>query len=224
MRFRKALSAALVVMCSVVAASALMAATLMTTTSVTTAEAAPPGKGKPTPTPTPTPTATPTQGPVDPADAEFVNMMIPHHYQALIMSRMAPSRSNDPNLIALAGSIEIEQELEIAVMQGWQSENGLEVTNAAMAYNDLIMHHAHHLEEMGMATPAQLAALSAAEGNDFDVLYLQLMIRHHQGALDMIVHVLMHGSDETLAQWANDMYVTQQAQINWMQAMLADKS
>jgi uncharacterized protein (DUF305 family) len=202
-----------------------MAATLMTTTSATTAEAAPPpGKGKPTPTPTPTPTSTPTQGPVNPADSEFVSMMIPHHYQALIMSRMAPGRSNDPNLLALAGQIEVEQDLEIAMMQGWQSENGLEVTDAEMAYHHLIMHHPQHAAEMGMATPAELAALGEAQGNTFDVLYLQLMIRHHGGALDMIVHVLMHGSDETLAQWANDMYVTQQAQINWMQAMLADKS
>ena len=224
MRFRKAAMAALVVVCSLVAAAAVMTATL-TTTSVSTAEAAPPpGKGKPTPTPTPTPTATPTPPPVNPADAEFVSMMIPHHYQAILMSQLAPGRSTDPNLLALASQIEAEQNLEIMIMQGWQTSNGLEVTDPAMAYHHLIMNHPEHAAEMGMATPAELAALSAAQGNEFDILYLQLMIRHHQGALDMIEHVLIHGSDPLLAEWATDMLVTQQTQIFWMQAMLADKT
>ena len=148
---------------------------------------------------------------------------VSHHYQALVMSRMAPTRSSDQDLIALAGQIEVEQDLEIMMMQSWQSWNGLDVTDAETAYNELLQ-DPMMLEQMGMATPAQLDALSAAQGNDFDILYLQLMIRHHEGALDMIDHVLTHGSDEILAQWANDMLVTQQTQIFWMEDMLAGKT
>lgn len=225
MSIRKTLSAFMVVALSFFAITAVMA-----TTSVTTAEAKPPpGKGKskpapePSPSPSPTPAPTPTTPSVNPADAEFVGHMIPHHYQALLMSQMAPTRSNDQNLIALASQIEVEQGLEISMMQAWQSWNGLPVTDAETAYH----HHLHDpmmVEQMGMATPQEMAALSAAQGTAFDVLYLQLMIRHHEGALGMIEDVLIHGSDEILAGWASDMLVTQQAQIYWMEDMLAQKT
>ena len=223
MRFRKAVPAALVAMCSLVAAAAVVTA-MTTATSVSTAEAAPPpGKGKPKPTPTPTPTPTQSPTPVNPADAEFVSMMIPHHYQALLMSQLAPGRSTDSNLLALASQIEVEQSLEIIMMQSWQTSHGLPVTDAAMAYHHMLQ-DPMMLEQMGMATPQQMDALAAAQGTEFDVLYLQLMIRHHEGALDMIEHVLTHGSDPLLAEWATDMMVTQQTQIYWMQAMLDDKT
>jgi uncharacterized protein (DUF305 family) len=218
MRLRTAISAVLVAACSVVGPTAL----------VTTAPAAPPpGKGakppKPTPTPSPTPTATPTPAPVNPADADFVGMMIPHHYQALLMSRMAPTKASDPAVRSIAGQIDAEQGLEISMMQSWQSWNHLEITNAQQAYEEMVQ-DPMMVEMMGMASPEQMAALSAANGSAFDVLFLRLMIRHHQGALDMIVDVLANGSDDILRLWANDMYVTQQAQINWMQDLLASKT
>jgi len=156
------------------------------------------------------------------ADEEFVGMMIPHHYQALVMSRMAPGRSNNQELLALASRIDVEQELEIGMMQNWQMWNGLEVTNAEEAYHHLLMHDPAHAEEMGMATPAEMAQLSAASGTAFDVLYLQLMIEHHEGALDMIIDVLINGSDEIVQWMASDMGVTQQTQIEHMKEMLAD--
>ncbi|MFU8853571.1 DUF305 domain-containing protein [Micromonospora sp. SL1-18] len=222
MRFRLAISAVLVAACSLVATTAL----------VTTGSAAPPltansGKPpkppKPTPTPTATPKPTPTPPPVNPADADFVSMMIPHHYQALLMSQMAPTRTNDQAVRSIASQIDVEQGLEITTMQSWQSWNGLEVTDAEKAYQEHLQ-DPMMLEMMGMATPEQMAALSAANGAAFEVMYLRLMIRHHQGALDMLADVLVHGSDETLRGWANDMYVTQQAQINWMQNLLASKT
>lgn len=226
MRFRKAASAVLVVVFSFAATA------LMTTGGAETAEAKPPpGKGKNAPsTSTTTETGSTTTGTgsttstsVNPVDADFVSMMIPHHQQALVMSQMAPSRSNDQNLLALASQIEVEQGLEISMMQAWQSWNGLEVTDAEQAYQD-VLQDPMMLEDMGMATPEQLDALSAAQGTEFDVLYLQLMIQHHEGALDMIVEVLSHGSDQTLMWWANDMFVTQQSQIFWMDSMLANKT
>lgn len=217
MRFRLAIGAVLVAACSLLA----------TTTLVTVGSAAPPlaaksGKPpKPTATPTPTPTATPL--PVSPADSDFASMMIPHHYQALLMSRMASTRANDQAVLSIAGNIDAEQGLEITMLQAWQSWNGIEVTDAEEAYQEHLQ-DPMMLEMMGMATPEQMTALSAATGADFDVMFLQLMIRHHQGALDMCADILANGSDETLGLWANDMYVTQQAQINWMQDLLASKT
>lgn len=109
------------------------------------------------------------------------------------------------------------------MMQAWQSWNRLEVTDAEQAYEEMLQ-DPMMLEMMGMASPEQMAALSASNGAAFDVMYLRLMIRHHQGALDMIVDVLANGSDEILRGWASDMHVTQQAQINWMQDLLASKT
>jgi uncharacterized protein (DUF305 family) len=156
------------------------------------------------------------------ADVEFVSMMIPHHYQALVMSQMASSRSDNDELLALAGRIDVEQSGEISTMQNWQAWNGLEVTNAEQAYHDLLMHHPGHAEEMGMATPEELAQLSALSGTAFDVLFLQLMIEHHEGALDMIVDVLTNGSDFIVQWMATEMGATQDAQIEQMEGMLAD--
>jgi uncharacterized protein (DUF305 family) len=214
MRLRTAISAVLIAGCVVAGTAALAPA------------APPPGKGKP-PTPTPTATATatstPTPAPVNSADADFVGMMIPHHYQALLMSRMAPTRSSDQAVRSIAGNIEAEQGLEITTMQSWQSGHGLDVTDAQRSYEEMVQ-DPMMVEMMGMASPEQMAALSASQGAAFDVLFLRLMIRHHQGALDMITEVLSNGSDDLLRQWATDMYVTQQAQINWMQDLLASKT
>jgi uncharacterized protein (DUF305 family) len=160
---------------------------------------------------------------VNPVDADFVNMMIAHHYQALLMSQMAPTKTTDHAVLSIAGQIDAEQGLEITMMQSWQSWNRLEVTNAEEAYQEMVQ-DPMMVEMMGMATPEQMAALSATQGAAYDVMFLRLMIRHHQGALDMIADVLANGSDEILRGWANDMYVTQQAQINWMQDLLASKT
>lgn len=148
-------------------------------------------------------------------------MMIPHHFQALVMSGMAPTRSNDDELLALASRIDVEQDLEIYMMQSWQQWNGLPVTDAEQAYQQMLQ-NPMMLEQMGMATPAELDDLSASTGTVFDVLYLELMIEHHEGALDMLVDVLTNGSDETLMWWATDMLTVQYTQILQMEEMLAN--
>lgn len=199
MRYRKLASAALAVAC------------LFGATNASVTAAAQPGAVS----------SAATQAAANPADAEFVSMMIPHHYQALVMSRMAPARSNDQTLLALASRIDVEQDLEIYMMQSWQIWNGLEVTNAEQAYQQ-VLQNPEMLEQMGMATPEELDDLSASTGTAFDVLYLQLLIEHHEGALDMLVNVLTNGSDEILQQWATDMLTTQYTQILQMEAMLAE--
>lgn len=165
--------------------------------------------------------STSMQASANAADAEFVRMMIPHHFQALVMSRMAPTRSSDEELLALASRIDVEQDLEIYMMQSWQQWNNLPVTDAEQAYQQMLQ-NPMMLEMMGMATPEELDDLSSSTGTAFDVLYLELMIEHHEGALDMLIDVLTNGSDETLMWWATDMLTVQQTQIMQMEEMLAD--
>ena len=189
----------------------------------------PPGKGKkPKPPPPPPPTEEPEPDP-DPAptynavDVEFVNMMIPHHFQATVMGQLAASRAGSEDVRALAERIEIEQVVEIGMMQNWQNWNALSVTNAPMAY-EMMLGNPMMLEMMGMASPAQMAALEASSGAAFDQLYLELMITHHQGALRMLVNVLTNGTNTTMEFWATDMLTAQTQQIEVMQAMLADSA
>lgn len=161
--------------------------------------------------------------PYNDADAMFTAMMIPHHYQALVMTELVPDRSSDTQVEALASRIHLEQGLEIGTMRGWQGSRGLPKTDPATAYEE-ILNDPDMLEMMGMATPEELAELETLTGNDFDVLFLNLMIIHHQGAIRMLRDVLLHGQDLDLQQQAQDMMSTQTAQVAIMQDMLATKT
>ncbi len=159
----------------------------------------------------------------DPMDAEFTEMMIPHHYQALVLSDLTPSRSSDATLKALANRIHLEQGLEIKVMQGWQSRNGVPVTDAAMAY-EMMLDDPDMLAEMGMASREDIAELETLSGNAFDIRWLNIMITHHEGAIRMLVDVLVTTTDPDMMQMASDMYATQESQLNAMDEMLAAKT
>ena len=109
-----------------------------------------------------------------PADVRFMQDMIPHHHQALEMAALVAERTNNRELIDVAGRIEASQGDEIAFMQGWLAERG-------EAVPDPTAHHAMHTHHRmaGMATPEQMAELAASEGRAFDRLFLTLMITHH---------------------------------------------
>jgi uncharacterized protein (DUF305 family) len=181
------------------------------------------GKGKPTTTTTtevPPPPPPPPPSSANEADAEFVRMMIPHHHQALVMSGLAPSRSTNVELLALAARIDAEQTVEIGTMQQWQAFNGFDQTDPVTAYQ-MMMQDPAMIEMMGMATQAELEQLEMLSGAAFDQLFLQLMIDHHQGAVDMCVQVMTEGQEPVLQSMANEMLTTQSTQIAQMQAMLA---
>lgn len=188
------------------------------------------GKGKPTTTTTEAPT-TPSSTTTDPAyppppsaanevDADFVRMMIPHHHQALVMSRLAPDRTDDAELLALAGRLDVEQTIEIGTMQQWQAQNGFDETDPVTAYS-MMMQNPAMIEMMGMATQAELDQLESLSGSSFDQLFLELMIDHHQGAVDMCVQVIADGQEPVLQSMANEMLTTQSTQISRMEQMLA---
>ena len=156
------------------------------------------------------------------ADVAFMQMMIPHHAQALQMSRLARSRAADPQVRRLAGRIRAAQGPEILTMASWLAERKMEVPEAAedpMSYD----HSQHGHDGMaGMLTPAGMRELEAARGRSFDRLFLRAMIRHHQGAVEMANHVAATGADLTVSQMAADVFAAQTAEISRMRDMLRE--
>ncbi len=155
-------------------------------------------------------------------DARFMRDMIPHHHQAVEMAALVGERTNNPELIDIASRIDAAQADEIRFMQDWLAERGEPVPDPTAH------HHMHTSHEMaGMATPEQMDALAAAEGIDFDRLFLQLMIRHHDGAVTMVDELLEQpGSayDPVLFEFTSDIVNDQTAEIERMNEMLVGLS
>ena len=157
-----------------------------------------------------------------PDDVRFMQDMIPHHYQAVQMSALVKERTNTPELVDLAGRIDASQADEIKFMQDWLRERGQEVPDPT----DHHSMHTHH-DMAGMATPEQMEALAAARDTDFDRLFLELMIPHHEGAIKMVEELLEQpGSafDPVLFQFTDDITNDQTFEIERMNAMLVSLS
>ena len=157
-----------------------------------------------------------------PADARFMSDMIPHHHQALQMAELVADRTNNPELIDVAGRINASQGDEIEFMQSWLRDRGEPVSDPT-AHDAM---HTHH-SMAGMATPKQMAELAASEGIAFDRLFLALMIRHHEGAVTMVEDLLEQpGSayDPILFEFTNDVTNDQTTEIERMNALLVSLS
>lgn len=152
-----------------------------------------------------------------PADARFYQEMIVHHAQALVMVRSVLPELRDPQVKSLASRIGDEQEPEIAAMSSWLSGRGQDVPPEATNPN-LTDHGSHAMP--GMASSADLARLAAASGAEADRLFLDLMIRHHQGALAMVDEHAKNAADERVEETAAEIHVTQSKQIAQMREML----
>jgi uncharacterized protein (DUF305 family) len=157
-----------------------------------------------------------------PADAQFMQDMIPHHHQALEMAALVADRTNRPELIDAAGRINASQGDEIEFMQQWLRERGERVPEPT-AHE--AMHTSH--EMAGMASPEQMAELAAAEGTAFDRLFLTLMITHHDGAVTMVEELLEQPGaafDPVLFEFTTDITNDQTAEIERMNALLVGLS
>jgi uncharacterized protein (DUF305 family) len=175
------------------------------------------------------------------ADVAFVQGMILHHAQAVTMSDWAATHGARPNLLILCKRIALSQRDEITVMQRWlqdrhlavpdplgmlgnghgqthppmHSMNGMSMPGMAMADTSMTM--------PGMLTPAEMRQLDAAHDSAFDRLYLTGMIRHHQGALDMVAALFATpgaGQQSEVSAFAIDVDAGQRAEMGRMQAML----
>lgn len=152
------------------------------------------------------------------ADIAFVEMMIPHHEQAIEMSDMAldPSAGASPQVVALATEIKSAQGPEIAQMQQWLSDWG--VDPSAGNVGD---HSGHGSMDMGMLSDAQMKQLSQATGTQFDRLWLEGMIAHHEGAVEMAEDVQAKPGNPQVAQLAAQIITSQRAEIAQMQQLLS---
>ncbi len=157
-----------------------------------------------------------------PADARFMQDMIPHHHQALEMAALVADRTNRQELIDVAGRINSSQKDEIAFMQRWLRERGEQVPEPT-AHD--AMHTTHKMA--GMATPEQMAELAASNGTDFDRLFLTLMITHHEGAVSMVEELLKQPGaayDPVLFEFTNEVTNSQSTEIERMNVLLVGLS
>ena len=146
-----------------------------------------------------------TTAPFTDSDLMFAEMMIPHHEQAIEMSELAVNLSQDAEVVALAREILAAQAPEIEQMKTWGNLN-------------LEAHAGHTM--MGMLTPDQMSALSAATGSAFDRLFLEGMIAHHEGAIQMAQMVIQSPNAEA-RKLSEEIIASQTAEIELMQKMLA---
>ena len=164
-----------------------------------------------------------------PADVAFMQMMIVHHEQAVTMASLAPSHTNHPQLLAVAGRITASQKDEAKFMRDWLTQR--RQPTAMPAGDHAMMNHAAMGHVMtgamsmkGMASPEQLAQLAAAKGDAFNRLFLDLMIAHHKGAVDMVEDLTDRGgtaADPILYQFVNDVTNEQTAEIDKMDTLRA---
>jgi len=150
----------------------------------------------------------------DADDVQFAQMMIPHHQQAVEVAAMVPDRSNNPDVIALAAKIAGEQQPEIDTMKAlllqWNvdpNEMSHESGHAGMAM-------------AGMVNDATMVRLDSLKGASFDMLWLQSMISHHQGAIEMAKTEIADGKSADLITLAKNIVAAQQAEIDQMKQML----
>ena len=155
------------------------------------------------------------------ADVKFMQGMISHHAQAIEMTELLASRSDRDVMRRLAQRIELSQEDEIAMMQEWLRSRG-------QAVAELDAHHAPGWEPMpGMLTEEEMGRLEQAQAVEFDPLFLELMIKHHRGALTMVDTLLSQrgaAQDSQLFAFTSDITSDQSMEIDRMDAMLAELS
>ncbi|MGP1275249.1 MAG: DUF305 domain-containing protein [Caulobacterales bacterium] len=170
------------------------------------------------------------------ADTRFMQHMIVHHQQAVDMVALIEGRTDNAQLIALGGRISRSQDDEMTMMRGWLEQRG-----EAVEADDLHAHHSHaghhgHTGHAatdpddvplmtGMLSANQMRALEAAEGAQFDRLFLEGMIHHHEGALLMVDELIAEpgaAEDIIMSDFTGHIVADQTAEILRMQAMLAE--
>ena len=153
------------------------------------------------------------RAPYSEADIEFMAGMIPHHAQAVLIAGWAGSHGARPDVRVLCERIVVGQRDEIETMRTWLRDRGQVVPEANATHHHMKMNGVEHDMLMpGMLTPEELARLDKARGPEWDRLFLEAMIRHHQGALKMVDDLFgAHGAlqDEDVFKFVSDVYADQ---------------
>ncbi|WP_328349996.1 DUF305 domain-containing protein [Mycobacterium sp. NBC_00419] len=145
------------------------------------------------------------------ADVMFAQMMIPHHEQAVQLAAMVPEHSTNGAVIALASTISAQQQPEISAMKAlllqWDVDPHKSADHGSMGMS-------------GMVDDATMAKLGTLNGQEFDTLWLQSMISHHQGAIEMANTEIADGKSPDMISMAKNIVSAQQAEIDQMKKML----
>lgn len=154
------------------------------------------------------------------ADVKFMQGMIHHHSQALLMVKMIATHTKTPELIAMGQKIQLSQSGEITAMKEWLTERKLEVP--MLNPDGTVMDHGDMPSMPGMLTDAQMKALDAARGAKFDELFLVGMIQHHKGALKMVADVREAGGgkETNIGDFLNEVDNDQKTEIVRMYGLL----
>ncbi|KEO86568.1 hypothetical protein EH30_12075 [Erythrobacter sp. JL475] len=166
------------------------------------------------------------------ADVAFMQGMIVHHQQAVEMAKLVEDRTNNEEVVTVAGRILSSQADEIEFMNQWLADRGEKTVMVGMDHSGMdhssMDHSMHamvdHSQMSGMATPEQLAKLASLEGAEFDRMFLGLMIAHHEGAIDMVEALLRQAgsaADPVLFRFVSDVENDQNAEIKRMDVLLA---
>lgn len=153
-------------------------------------------------------------------DEMFMQMMIPHHAQALEMTDLAAEHATDRRVKLLAERISAAQGPEISMMAAWLEDRDLEVPRASDDPLDFDHGQHGHMEMAGMLTQAQLGRLGSARGEEFDRLFLRYMIGHHEGAVQMADETAGGGLDVRVGEARDDISSSQTAEIARMEQLL----
>lgn len=137
----------------------------------------------------------------------FAQMMIPHHEQAILMSELAQKKSQNRSVLKLSKQIKSLQSSEITQMTHW-----ITATNSSMVMD-------HEMKMSGMLTEKELASLKRLNGKEFDRTFLELMIKHHQGALGMLGLISEARNAEAKA-LAKSIKIEQSKEITTMKQLL----
>ena len=149
------------------------------------------------------------------ADVQFMQGMIAHHAQAIYMSQMAERHGGNPRLLRLAKKIDQSQVAEIRIMSDWLLSNGQTAPDSS-SWRTMKM--------SGMLTEEELAKLDQKTGVEFERGFLESMIRHHEGALEMVKDLFATpraGQEVDVNVFANDVVSVQTAEIGAMRQMLS---
>jgi uncharacterized protein (DUF305 family) len=173
------------------------------------------------------PASTPAHAPQrSQADVAFMQGMIMHHGQAVEMTDLIPSHTENKEIRALGARIGLSQTDEMRFMKSWLAARGEPLSMAMPGMPEMDMSGNPMPPMPGMLTPEQMTALRQAKGAEFDHLFLTGMIQHHRGALVMVKDLFDSpgaGQDADLFDFATDADNTQRAEIEIMQNMLKEK-
>lgn len=148
------------------------------------------------------------------ADVKFAQEMIPHHEQAVEMAELAADRAESTEVKQLAADIEAAQGPEIETMTGWLDAWGEDVPSGSMDHGD--MGHG----DTGMMTEDDMTMLEDADGAEFDRMFLEMMIEHHEGAIDMARTEQANGGNPDAIALAEQVETDQEAEIDKMKQLL----